>query len=301
MHAGQPLPCLQAGDEVKLAQQAGRDWLCTMLRTVQLLFAAALGSTAGSVRAWSTLPSSRAAAAKAAAATCVPAAPGGDCSATSLCCAVCPDPTDCTTEVQAALDSAAGTVVFSARTWIVRPLHLTRNDTTLVFAPGALVLAKENEFHGPNDNLFAAFATHNLTISGYRATWRMRRADYNNSKLYSKSEGRHGLNLMGCRDTIVEGLRIELSGGDGISVWKGHKWSPQGRVDFCPYRNDVQCACVHLLIRDVVCDRNYRQGMSVMLAENLAVENSIFSRTAGTLPAAGLDIGELDTRMLRSV
>ena len=195
--------------------------------------------------------------------SCVPAAPGGVCHS-SVCCAVCASTADCTAEMQTALDSpAAHTIVFAAHTWVTTPLHLTRNNTKLLFAPGALVLAKPGAFHGINDNLFAAYVTTNLTISGYGATWRMRRSDYNNSALYSKSEGRHGLNLMGCLNTIVEGVRIELTGGDGISVWKGHKYvkGNVGRVDYCNQndKENPECACVNILIRDVVCDRNYRQ------------------------------------------
>ena len=149
-----------------------------------------------------------------AAAHCVPAAPGGACH-TPICCAVCTATADCTAELQAALDSpAAHTIVFAARTWVTTPLHLTRNNTKLLFAPGALVLAKKGAFHDINANLFAAYVTTNLTISGYGATWRMRRSDYNDSAVYSHSEGRHGLNLMGCFNTVVEGLRIELTGGD---------------------------------------------------------------------------------------
>ena len=128
---------------------------------------------------------------------------------------------------------------------------------------------------------------------------------------------------MGCVDVTVEGLRIELTGGDGISVWTGHRYN--GRKYPAPPPpgacvGNADCACVNLLIRDVICDRNYRapsplytvslrhgsgpwlfalapcewlvcagQGMSVMLAQNLRVINSTFSNTAGTLPAAGLD------------
>jgi hypothetical protein len=225
---------------------------------------------------------------------CIPAAPGGRCTA-PVCCAVCTSSTDCTTEIQAALDSpAAHTIVFTARTWTTQPLHVTRNNTRLLFAPGALVLAKEGAYHGISDSLFSVYVSTNLTISGYGATWRMRRDDYNNSALYSHSEGRHGLSLMGCRDCVVEGLRIELSGGDGISVWKGHEYVPgDPGADYCTpamAHENPACACVNLLVRDVVCDKNYRQGMSVMLAENLLVVNSIFSNTAGTPPAAGLDI-----------
>ena len=118
---------------------------------------------------------------------CVPAAADGSCSA-AVCCAVCPDPADCTPTMQAALDSpTAHTVVFSARTWVTQPLHLVRNDTTLVFAPGALVLAKAGAFQEAYDCLFACYLARNLTIRGYGATWRMRRSDYNDSAKYAPS------------------------------------------------------------------------------------------------------------------
>ena len=118
---------------------------------------------------------------------CVPAAANGSCTA-SVCCATCPDPADCTPSMQAALDSAvAHTVVFAARTWVTRPLHIMRNNTKLVFAPGALVLAKAGAFAATYDCLFACYMTQNLTISGYGATWRMRRSDYNDTKKYTLS------------------------------------------------------------------------------------------------------------------
>ena len=80
----------------------------------------------------------------------MPADAAGRCTA-GVCCAVCPDPADCTKPMQAALDSpAAHTIVFGARTWITQPLHVTRNHTTLLFQRGALVLAKEGSFHGIN-------------------------------------------------------------------------------------------------------------------------------------------------------
>src|SRR5690606_29588040 len=45
----------------------------------------------------------------------------------------------------------------------------------------------------------------------------------------------------------------------------------------------------NITIRDVVCDRNYRQGISVITAENLLIENCTLKNTAGTAPAAGID------------
>jgi len=94
---------------------------------------------------------------------CVPALPGGRCTA-PVCCAVCAAAAaDCTAEIQAALDSpAAHTIVFASRTWVTQPLRLTRNNSHLIFAPGAVVLAKQGSFRGIADSLFAAckYASH---------------------------------------------------------------------------------------------------------------------------------------------
>jgi hypothetical protein len=48
-------------------------------------------------------------------------------------------------------------------------------------------------------------------------------------------------------------------------------------------------ACTNILIKDVVMDKNYRQGISIISAENLLIENCVFANTAGTLPEAGID------------
>ena len=143
---------------------------------------------------------------------------------------------------------------------------------------------------------------------------------------------------MGCKDTTVEGVRIEHTGGDGISVWSGHRYNGHKRpASPPPCPDNPDCACENTLIRDVVCDSNYRaahepffarnlpgarssslraealdetpccgacvcagQGMSIMLAQHLRVVNSTFSNTAGTLPAAGLDSMYKPQRIRRS-
>ena len=65
--------------------------------------------------------------------------------------------------------------------------------------------------------------------------------------------------MMGCVGTTVEGLRIEHTGGDGISVWTGHRYN--GRKYPAPPAPGAcaenTCACENTLIRDVVCDSNY--------------------------------------------
>jgi len=69
-------------------------------------------------------------------------------------------------------------------------------------------------------------------------------------------------------------LTLRDSGGDGIYL---------GRTSERAYNENV-------VIRDVVCDNNYRQGLSVISARNLLVENSAFNNTSGHGPSAGIDL-----------
>lgn len=182
-------------------------------------------------------------------------------------------PEDSTDFLQAALDSGVKKLVipFMGEPWIVRPLMVPGN-IEINFEPGVLVLAKRGEFKGGGDSLFRATDVENIAFRGYGATLRMHKKDYQNPP-YAKAEWRMGLAITGCTNVLVEGLRIESSGGDGIYI---------GNATL-PYCKDV-------VIRDVVCFDNHRQGISVIGAENLLIENSEFSNTWGTPPSAGIDL-----------
>jgi hypothetical protein len=184
------------------------------------------------------------------------------------------DPEDSTDAIQAAFDSGAEqvTIPYMGQPWIVRPLSL-HSDQQVHLETGVVVLAKKGEFLGQGDSLFTASKVENLVIKGYGATLRMRKTDYM-APPYKKAEWRMGLSLRGCSNVLVEGLRIESSGGDGIYIDGG------GKRRFC---EDV-------VIRDVTCDDNHRQGISVISAQNLLIENCVFSNTWGTAPGAGLDL-----------
>lgn len=183
------------------------------------------------------------------------------------------DAADATGALQAAIDSGAKTVrvPYMGRPWIIRPVKL-RGDLELVFEPGVLVLAKEGEFRGKGDSLFTAADVSNVAVRGYGATLRMRKKDYQNPP-YDKAEWRMGLAFRGCEGVTVEGLRIESTGGDGIYI---------GATAGRPYCKDV-------VIRDVACIDNHRQGISVISAENLLIEDCVMSDTGGTAPQAGID------------
>lgn len=183
------------------------------------------------------------------------------------------DPADATKALQAAIDSGADRVVVEnlGRPWIVEPIVLADNQE-IVFEEGVEVLAKKGAFHGPTDSLFRAHLKQNITLTGYGATLRMRRDDYAGPG-YKKAEWRHVLDLRSCTGVRIRGLTLAESGGDGIYLGTARAGVPNKDI----------------YIKDVVCDRNYRQGISVIHAENLLIEDCVLSNTAGTAPQAGID------------
>ena len=182
------------------------------------------------------------------------------------------DAEDSTQFFQSAIDSGAKTVLvpYMGKPWVVRPIHL-RSNQTLLFEPGVVVLAKRGEFKGKGDSLFSAADKKNIVLRGYGARFIMHKEDYQ-SEAYEKAEWRMGVNLSGCSRVRIEGMRIEKTGGDGIYLGAGRK----------PY-------CKDIVIRDVQCVDNHRQGISVIGAENLLIENCTLSGTRGAPPQAGID------------
>jgi len=183
------------------------------------------------------------------------------------------DEEDSTAALQAAINSGASKVIvpYMGSAWIVRPINL-RSNQEVVFEPGVVVVAKKGEFKGRNDCLFSAIGKNNITLCGYGATLGMQKADYMGSD-YQHAEWRHVLLFVGCSDVSVSGLVLRDSGGDGIYLGEG-----------------VYSPCKDVLIKDCICDNNYRQGISVISVENLRITNCIFKNTSGHSPSAGIDI-----------
>src|SRR5690606_15744752 len=100
------------------------------------------------------------------------------------------------------------------------------------------------------------------------------------SSAYEKSEWRHGVAFYGCRNVLVEDLAIEQTGGDGIYLGAGPNHRPNRDVT----------------IRRVDCNENHRQGISVISAEDLLIEDCRLRNTQGTAPAAGIDFEPNDPK-----
>ena len=187
-----------------------------------------------------------------------------------------PEAVDDTAAFQAAIDSGADEVIVPNRgkPWIVMPVF-GRSNLTLKFEKGAVVEAKRGEFRGVLDSVLKFDCCTNVTVSGYGATLRMHKWDYHAAP-YKRSEWRNGLSFLSCVDVKVEGLTIEETGGDGIYLGVNTGKDPE-RTNF------------RVTIRDVVCERNNRQGISVISAEDLLIENCDLNNTYGASPEAGID------------
>jgi polygalacturonase len=188
---------------------------------------------------------------------------------------------DSTSAVQAAIRSGAAKVIipYMPSQWVVRPVELAANQE-IVFEPGVVVVAKKGEFKGKNDCLLTASGKKNITLRGYGAILQMQKEDYVGPG-YQQSEWRHVLSIAGCTNVKVLGLTLKDSGGDGIYLGQGGAKAPP---------------CKDILIKDCTCDNNYRQGISVISAENLLIANCLLKNTSGHSPSAGIDIEPNESR-----
>jgi hypothetical protein len=186
------------------------------------------------------------------------------------------DDQNATSAIQSAIDSGSPTVVipYVGKPYYVDPIVLTGNQT-LILEDGVVIAAREGSFRGGGDCLFSAENQENIAIIGYGAVIEMRKDDYQ-KKPYQKAEWRHAIFLAGCSDVLIEGVTIRSSGGDGIYIGRGRG---KGK----------KTNCENIVVKNVLLDDHHRQGISVISARNLLIENVQIYNTSGTLPRSGID------------
>jgi hypothetical protein len=182
------------------------------------------------------------------------------------------DPDDSTTILQTAFDSGASFILIPAmnKPWIVKPLFL-RSNTTIFIEEGAQIIAKKGEFKGTSDSLINLIDLENVTIFGYGSIIEMLKKDYQNDP-YKRGEWRHTININGCSNIGIYGITAESSGGDGIYIGSGK-----------------QNYSANIRVENVVLNNHHRQGISVISAQDLTINNVRISDTHGTSPSAGID------------
>lgn len=189
---------------------------------------------------------------------------------------------DNSANIQKAIDSGDSMVIIpkADKPWLVgQPIYARKPNQKIVFKPGVVLLAQQGAFKEKYNSMVTLLAD-NVTLSGYQAIFKMRKADYANPSLYEKSEWRHNINVRGAKGFVIEGLTLRNSGGDGILLEHGP--NEPNQLPVSKYSSGT--------IRDIIAANNYRQGLSVVSAKDLLVENSTFQNTSGTDPASGVDL-----------
>lgn len=183
---------------------------------------------------------------------------------------------DSTEILKAAFGSNAKTLVIDKMEtpWITNPQFL-KGNMDLVFEDGAEIMAIAGGFKDKKESLITIDGQSNITISGLGkgGILRMRKADYQSDR-YTKAEWRHCLNLLSAENITIKNMSMVESGGDGIYIGVS-------KVKKTP--------CKNITISKVICDKNHRQGISVIAAINLLIEDTILSNTIGTNPQCGID------------
>jgi hypothetical protein len=186
------------------------------------------------------------------------------------------DTSSATDALQGAIRSGAKKVFVPnmGSPWIIDPIYLESNQE-IEFEKGVVLLARKGAFLGKGDCLMKAVNKENITLRGVDVVFKMRREDYKQWP-YKKAEWRQCLSLCGCKNINIIGLQLEESGGDGLYIGRG-------------IGKESRRYCENIKIKNVICHKNYRQGISVISVRNLLVDKCVLNHTEGTNPQAGLD------------
>jgi hypothetical protein len=181
------------------------------------------------------------------------------------------NPSNNTECIKRALNSSYDTIIVdnTYKEWLTEPLHLKNlKGKTIYFQEGVVLKALEGKFTNKNDALITLENSVDVSLIGNGTIFMMNKAEY------LDGEWRHGLSIRKSRNIVVRGFIIRDSGGDGIYIAGKEKGTFSENI----YIENVQSI------------NNKRQGMSIISAQNIYVNNCVFKETKGTLPEAGLDI-----------
>lgn len=98
----------------------------------------------------------------------------------------------------------------------------------------------------------------------------------------NKGEWGHGIKCGGANNIILKNLTCERFWGDGIDLIEGIDRDGHPSI-----------SCNSIVIDNVICRYNRRQGISIEAAQNVKILNSEFTETGAikyTLPSSGIDI-----------
>lgn len=182
---------------------------------------------------------------------------------------------DDTTAFQAAINAlpaAGGTVTVPAGNYVIDPVRNVRlvSNMHLQLQPGAVLWAKRN--NQERAYVLMVYKVTNVEISGGQIV-----GDRDNH-LGTTGEWGHGIMVRGSTKVTVRDIHITKCWGDGISIGGA-------MVTGAP-----TIPCNDIVIDNVVCTTNRRQGLTIGCATNVKVYDSEFSGSKGIAPECGIDI-----------
>lgn len=177
------------------------------------------------------------------------------------------DSTDDTASIQEAINTGAATVIIPDGTYMIDAMIsiLPLSNQKIVMSQGTILKAIPNS--GTVYAIIKVFRVSNVEITGGKLI--------GERYTHTVTDGQNGFGVWvasGTENVIIRNLTSIDSNGDGI------------------YIGSATGVAKNVLVENVVCDNNRRQGMSITFADNVNVINSRFTNTNGTHPQNGIDI-----------
>ncbi len=182
---------------------------------------------------------------------------------------------DDTTAFQAAINSlpaTGGTVTVPAGTYLIDAVRsvMLRSQMHLKMDPNAKLVAKPTS--ADSYNVLFGEVVNDLEISGGQIVGER------DKHKGTSGEGGHGIRIRGSQRVTIRDILISNGWGDGITVGP----QPVYRKPFI-YSMDV-------VVANVICTGNRRNGLSIGNVIGMKVYDSEFSNTNGTSPQCGIDV-----------
>jgi polygalacturonase len=183
--------------------------------------------------------------------------------------------TDDTAAIQAAINQVAGTggtVIVPDGTYMINAIQngwqglLLTSNMTFSMSSGAVLKAFPN--NRANYVIVMVRSVSNVKIIG--GTVQGERYGHTGTG----GESGHGIVIDSGNNITIDGVTTKDCWGDGIFI-SGYP---------------VTTPSTNITVKNVVSDSNRRQGLSVVSADGVIIQNSIFKNTIGTLPEAGIDL-----------
>jgi FG-GAP-like repeat len=192
---------------------------------------------------------------------------------------------DATAALQAAIDSGADKVIVrnQGTPWLISRTIKLKSNQEIDFEPDVVVRAKSGSFLKNDLPLFQALGISNIKLVGQgvgvnQATLAMNKNEFS---VTNNSYG-HIIGIQGTDNYTISGLTLTGAGGDGIIVDSYSYGQP------IPVPNTLNYSD-RGLIDNVTAIDNRRNGLSVISAQNLTIQNSKFINSSDENPATGID------------